>query len=558
MVRLDSRMFFRGSNGLGPEETPSYLKWALSLLLLFIFHRTFLSDRPNSALPVVTPERKTLLQKLLPSKLFWMFHGFDLIATGNAQHDGPFQIYTHGGWRTIFPNRYADELRNLADLSLTATTSQDFFPNYPGFDAFPETTQDAIWISEVVRLKLTPSLGLITDDLVEEAEASFLKTLGNETEFHPIEFKKDILDIVAQLSSRVFLGRPLYRNLEWLEVTKNHTIDLFVGAQILRLCPGLIRPLVHWFIPSCTRMRAQVRTARKLIKDEVGVRIDSIRAKLAAGERGRKKGDTIAWLVECSHGQERDMVAAQLSLSIVAIHTTTEITTNCIARLCSDPTLVTQLREETINVLSTEGWSRIGLYKLRLMDSVMREVQRMGGGIVTMNRIATKAITLSDGVRIPRGTRIGVQDPKKVNAAVCTNPEVFNPHRFLDMRNKPGGENRHQFAGTTSDHMGFGYGQHVCPGRFFAANEIKIFLCFFLLRYDFRLVRSKDGREETELKYIEFEVSRMLAPGNKIEIRRRHQELDLLNPSVRPKFDALDQSRDISLGVDGETGISCI
>jgi cytochrome P450 len=35
--------------------------------------------------------------------------------------------------------------------------------------------------------------------------------------------------------------------------------------------------------------------------------------------------------------------------------------------------------------------------------------------------------------------------------------------------------------------MGFGYGRHACPGRFFAANEIKLILARIVLQYDLRM-----------------------------------------------------------------------
>lgn len=56
--------------------------------------------------------------------------------------------------------------------------------------------------------------------------------------------------------------------------------------------------------------------------------------------------------------------------------------------------------------------------------------------------------------------------------------------RFYRMRQQPGGETKGQFVTTTPDHMGSGYGMRPCPGRFFAANEIKVALCFLLMNYD--------------------------------------------------------------------------
>ncbi|KAL1961582.1 hypothetical protein VTN77DRAFT_1434 [Rasamsonia byssochlamydoides] len=36
------------------------------------------------------------------------------------------------------------------------------------------------------------------------------------------------------------------------------------------------------------------------------------------------------------------------------------------------------------------------------------------------------------------------------------------------------------------DFLGFGYGQNACPGRFFAAQELKLLLAYIVLNYDIR------------------------------------------------------------------------
>ena len=55
------------------------------------------------------------------------------------------------------------------------------------------------------------------------------------------------------------------------------------------------------------------------------------------------------------------------------------------------------------------------------------------------------------------------------------------------MRQEPGKENLSQLVSTSPDHLGFGHGQHSCPGRFFAANEIKVALCHILVKYEWKL-----------------------------------------------------------------------
>lgn len=39
--------------------------------------------------------------------------------------------------------------------------------------------------------------------------------------------------------------------------------------------------------------------------------------------------------------------------------------------------------------------------------------------------------------------------------------------------------------------MPFGYGKHACPGRFFAANEIKVIVINLLRKYD---IETRQGR----------------------------------------------------------------
>lgn len=142
-----------------------------------------------------------------------------------------------------------------------------------------------------------------------------------------------------------------------------------------------------------------------------------------------------------------------------------------------------------------------------------------------MNRMVKQNITLSDGEILPAGARIMVSDDKVNDPTSFPEPAKFDVARFQRLREQPGEENRHQFVTTTSDHMGFGHGQHACPGRFFASNEIKILLCFLLLRYDLRLAGDRSNPT-----HMMFENAQFSNPSLKVEIRRRREEIDLSNP----------------------------
>lgn len=415
--------------------------------------------------------------------------------------------------------------------------------NYPGFEAHRQGLKDDSLIQETVRVKLTQSLNLVTSDLVEETTESLRDVLGDSREWQTIAVRDKIMDIVARLTSRVFLGKDLCRNERWLEIAKSYTVDSFVGSYLLRLSPSLLQPFVYWLIPQCTALRKAVRDAHHLIDSEVDRRRAAVDKALATGQKPPKVADTIGWMHEVARGRKIDYVAGQLSLTLAAIHTTTEVTCQALLDICEYPEVVQQLRDELITVIGEHGWAKTSLYKLRLMDSFLKESQRyrpliIGGyssviiyllymirltSLASMNRYVEKEVTLSDGTVLPKGSRIlalsNFRDPK-----IYPNPEEFDAARFMKLRNQPEQENFWQFVTTSPEHMLFGHGQHACPGRFFAANEVKIALCHLLLKYDWRFVPGQNRPAPRE-----HEGTMSVHPKSEVQVRYRQAEIDVDN-----------------------------
>ena len=138
-----------------------------------------------------------------------------------------------------------------------------------------------------------------------------------------------------------------------------------------------------------------------------------------------------------------------------------------------------------------------------------------------MNRYVMKDLQLSDGTILPKGSRIIVAS-QNMDPTIYPDPERFDPARFMHMREQPGQENSWQFVTTSAAHMFFGHGMHACPGRFFASNEIKIALCYFLINYDWRLVPGGTGPE-----FQSFEGGLSISDNMKIQYRRRNPEINL-------------------------------
>lgn len=306
----------------------------------------------------------------------WFLEGYEIILKGLKLVSGPFQVMTGTGPIVVLPNKFAHEVRNNPHLSFNRYFDKDFFVNYPGFEAYKTGYQDGTFIQEVVRVKLTQSLGPVTKDLVDEMTDSARSIYGENETFHEITLKEKVSFLVARLSSRVFLGKDLARNDKWLHIAMHYTHDSYSAAAELRQWPSFLRPFVYRFLPKCQNLQKQVKDANSLITPEVERRQAGVRQAHAAGVKPPKSSDTIGWMYEISRGRDINYVHGQLFLSFAAIHTTTETITGCLLDIASYPEIVEPLRKEIIEVIGENRWEKTSLYKLKLMDSFMKESQR--------------------------------------------------------------------------------------------------------------------------------------------------------------------------------------
>ena len=117
--------------------------------------------------------------------------------------------------------------------------------------------------------------------------------------------------------------------------------------------------------------------------------------------------------------------------------------------------------------------------------------------LVGISRLAMKDFTFSDGTVIPRGTSLSVSLHNiHFNDKVYEDPLKFDGFRFSKMRQLEGSGKKAGFVSSSSDHIAFGYGRHLCPGRYFAAYELKLMLAHIVTTYDVKLevegVRPRD------------------------------------------------------------------
>ncbi|KAJ5653715.1 hypothetical protein N7490_000718 [Penicillium lividum] len=431
--------------------------------------------------------------------------------SAHKQGYNAFQVMASTRPLIILHPKYIDEIKShphlnfegasqtvriaITSLELATNYDQSFFSGrIPGFEPFHTNGASRVLVDSV-RIKLTQALNGLTIPLSKETAATLKDTFPPSDEWKPYNFSRKVPYMVARISTLALLGEKACRNENWIEVAVNYTIDAFNGARELRLWPSILRPIVHHFLPSIRKLRYHLGAARAIVKQEVEKRTMIRDGKLPLEEPPRTRADALDWFEELSEAYNLplDMTRGQVALSLAAIHTTSNLLTNIMYDLAAYPEYFQPLRDEISTIIAGDGeLKKTSLLRLMLMDSVMKESQRIHP-VASLNRLATEAIPLSDGIVIPKGATIAVSAHVNLDKTIYPNPEKYDGYRFFKKRQAPGHEHKHQFVTTTRESYGFGHGLHSCPGRFFAANETKILLIHLLLKYDWKL-KDEGGR----------------------------------------------------------------
>lgn len=146
----------------------------------------------------------------------------------------------------------------------------------------------------------------------------------------------------------------------------------------LRLFPNWSKSLVQWILPPCILLRRDLERCRRVIKPIIEQRQVERDAALAhEGVEVENAFDQAFDALQSNGNTSPDLATIHISLSMVAIHTTVDLLEKTLLNLIRYPELVEPLRQEVIRVLGTGGLNHAALAQLELMDSVLKETQRL-------------------------------------------------------------------------------------------------------------------------------------------------------------------------------------
>lgn len=119
---------------------------------------------------------------------------------------------------------------------------------------------------------------------------------------------------------------------------------------------------------------------------------------------------------------------------------------------------------------------------------------------VTFQRRLTVPLTLSNGSTIPKNSYISMAyQPMYRDPSYYPSPLTFDPLRFYNLRKKEGEEEKHQFASVDAGEALWTFGKFACPGRHWAAAQIKLLVIVLLLEFDISYPEGQTERPESTI-----------------------------------------------------------
>ncbi|KAF8271106.1 cytochrome P450 [Lactarius quietus] len=431
---------------------------------------------------------------------------------------GLFKIPTFRRWMVLASGpEQIEDVRKAPDdvLSINASAIEFLQADY----TLDLLDMDSDYHTGIIRSKLTRNIAdtfkEVRDELIQSLDAT-IPVSGDD--WVQVPLMKTIQRVVSATTNRVFVGTPLCRNQDYLDLNLNFAVNVIKFATIISMFP---KPLKSVVARALSNLPSQFRQEMEFIRPMVEDRF----AKMEEfGEDwDDKPNDMLMWLMSEAKGVERSLEGLARRLLVVnfaAIHTTSNQTfANVLYRLLSNPEYIEPLRHDVQSAVAEEGWTKAGMDKMHKIDSFLRETQRLDDlDSVTVTRLALRPFTFSNGITVPPGTLVGL--PGGVvhrDGEIYPNPEEFDGFRFAKLRERDvDAVARHQALSTSVDHLTFGYGRHACPGRFFVVNEVKALLAHVVLTYD---IKFEEGKQAPRA----MRVGSMRLPREANVMFRKHQ-----------------------------------
>ncbi|KAI0549856.1 cytochrome P450 [Xylaria curta] len=433
------------------------------------------------------------------------------------------------GYITILPPSQLDVLnRPEADLLSHPIQMEVMQPGYLMGDPDELLFKNPIQF-DVVRQHMTKDIGFLAASTADEIHQLFSEGSCFTSKQTTAGVWNFCLRIVSRAANRTLFRLPLCRNETLLNRSAMYTNVVYFGSTIISFLPTSMRWLVGPIIGLIGRRHVNV--CKRILKPLIGERLHA----WCEADSTEMPNDALQWMIQKSarsdpHNLNPDIIAQRLLiLQITSIYTTTLALSHILVNLYgseSKDDFVAGLRSECERVAAEHQGllTKQAIDKLYRMDSTIRESLRVSPfSVIAPIRIvgAEGGIDLDGGQNIPKGARVGAPfQAIHHDDRYYTNPYVFDAFRFSRAFEGSGNNYRQdseqELTVNVNDRfLSWGYGRHICPGRWYISQTLKQILSYIVENYDIHL----KGEREDPKSLLNF-----IVPPTKSQIKIKKRD----------------------------------
>ena len=293
------------------------------------------------------------------------------------------------------------------------------------------------------------------------------RTLSNGwIELEGFSFAKGV---IAEANSQAFFGKNLSSKPPFLKAALDYPEDLFWTAEVLRLLPSALAPLVAPFL-----MRQHY--ASNVLVEHLALELEQRLAKSQVVDNeftDNKPVDCIQFFIDANFRKDtwsaHKLIQVLLGVWFATLHQPALSLTYALEDLCRYPTYIKLLREELMTCEVTEE----KLERLPLLDSFLKESARLHpSDSIACRRKVLQPFVFSDGTPLFEGDVACV--PLQ---AIMRDPVYYqDSSRFDGFRfvNKDGHGNSSRFTDTSFKYPLWGLGKRGWYGKAFSYFRFSI------------------------------------------------------------------------------------
>ncbi|KAF8187146.1 cytochrome P450 [Pholiota molesta] len=405
---------------------------------------------------------------------------------------GAFKIPMIDGWIVVLNgDHHVKDIARASLDKLNSFKSTSTFLQYKHTLGLP--VMESQYHATVIRTSLTRNIGPRFEDIHDQIIKAYDEGIACKgKDWLAVPAVELQVDVICKITSRFFVGKPLCDNVQFRSICEQAAMEIFKG-RFIRLFPEFMKPYASRIVTKVHSLRAQME---EFVGPIIKYRLEQ--EVVHGSDWADKPNDVISWLMDGARAAKQPITISDISSRILlvsfgAIHTSSATFTAALYQLCLSPENARELREEIEAVVKEEGWTKDGLSKMYKLDSYFRESQRIHFlSTLPVGRTTLADFTFSDGLCIPKGTSIGINVySRHLDEEYYQNASEFDPFRHV----RDDGEAQPLVTGPAVDYHPFGHGRAACPGRFFAATELKLMMAHLITNYDFKLEKVEYPRK---------------------------------------------------------------